>query len=74
MTKVKNQDQILKVFEESAKMEQELPQFLADYPEPSVWRNVVEKGTRLIAENSNRLAVSVAEQIFSESDTIRTAS
>jgi hypothetical protein len=70
---VNNQDQILKVFEESAKLEQELPQFLADYPEPSVGRNMVEVGTREIAKNSDKLALSVAEQIFSESDNIQTA-
>lgn len=70
---MKNQDQILEVFEQSAQAEKELPQFLAEYPEPSVWRNVVEQGTKAIAANSDRLATSVVEQIFSESDAIRTA-
>jgi hypothetical protein len=70
---MQNQNAILEVFEQSARLEQELPQFLADYPEPSVWRNVVEVGTREIAKNSDKLALSVAEQIFSESETIRTA-
>jgi hypothetical protein len=69
---MQNQNAILEVFAEAAQFENDLPEVLANHPK-SVWRDVYEKGAELIVENSNRLAVSVAEQIYAESETIRTA-